>query len=403
MNDNIKEMENSNIKKRAKKLRRKYNKLVFIIGLTAVICIVSTYAWFIGINVVSVQPIELSIKVSEGLLISTTAKDSASFTNTIDLDLENLVGTKLTNYTTNKNAVPGENGLKPISSVGKMDTTNSVLELYSKTSMTSTDGGYRIRANKIDNATTEGAGYLAFDLFFKNASGNTYRSDYDRSEDEGIYLNTSSSVTMSSSGTGGDGMENAVRVAFMQIGRVDHKTGYGNVAQGITCTSSDTVTGLCNVGADDTHPLGRGATFNIWEPNDTVHTADAVSHFSTICKKRGATGDYTGEVCDAFTTSQYVTTYALNNAIASSENVDVYDGLNGYTQSKFTAMEYYTDTNKNADADTKTEFFYLAPNSITKVRVYLYLEGQDVDNYDLTSYGKTLKIQFSFSKNKISE
>ena len=43
----------------------------------------------------------------------------------------------------------------------------------------------------------------------------------------------------------------------------------------------------------------------------------------------------------------------------------------------------YTDTNKNADADVKTEFFYLAPNSITKVRVYLYLEGQDVDNYDL--------------------
>ena len=61
MNDNIKEMENSNIKKRAKKLRRKYNKLVFIIGLTAVICIVSTYAWFIGINVVKVEPIELSI------------------------------------------------------------------------------------------------------------------------------------------------------------------------------------------------------------------------------------------------------------------------------------------------------------------------------------------------------
>ena len=98
-----------------------------------------------------------------------------------------------------------------------------------------------------------------------------------------------------------------------------------------------------------------------------------------------------------------MTTYSLNSAIASSENVDIYDGLNGYTQSKFTAMEYYTDTNKNADADVKTEFFYLAPNSITKVRVYLYLEGQDVDNYDLTSYGKTMKIQFAFSKNKVAE
>lgn len=403
MNDNIKEMENSNIKKRAKKLRRKYNKLVFIIGLTAVICIVSTYAWFIGINVVKVEPIELSIKVSEGLLISTTAKDAASFTNTIDLDLDNLVGTKLTDYTTNTNAVPGEKGLKPISSIGRMDTTNSVLELYSKTSMTSTDGGYRIRANKIDNSTTEGSGYLAFDLFFKNASGNTYRADYDRNEDEGIYLSTSSSITMSSSGEGGDGMENAVRVAFMQIGRVDHKTGYGAVAQGITCADGNGVTGLCNVGADATHTMGRGATYNIWEPNDAVHTQNAIDHFNTICKKRSATGDYTTDSCDSFTSSQYMTTYALNSAIASSENVDIYDELNGYTQSKFTAMEYYTDTNKNADADVKTEFFYLAPNSITKVRVYLYLEGQDVDNYDLTSYGKTMKIQFAFSKNKVAE
>ena len=30
-------------------------------------------------------------------------------------------------------------------------------------------------------------------------------------------------------------------------------------------------------------------------------------------------------------------------------------------------------------------FMTLAPNSITKIRVYVYLEGQDVDNYDLVT------------------
>ena len=128
-----------------------------------------------------------------------------------------------------------------------------------------------------------------------------------------------------------------------------------------------------------------------------------LQYAEVICKKRSSTGEYTTDSCDSFTTSQYMTTYALNSAIASSENVDIYDELNGYTQSKFTAMEYYTDTNKNADADVKTEFFYLAPNSITKVRVYIYIEGQDVDNYDLGSMGKKIYVNFGLSKNKFAE
>ena len=32
---------------------------------------------------------------------------------------------------------------------------------------------------------------------------------------------------------------------------------------------------------------------------------------------------------------------------------------------------------------THLEIFYLTPNSVTKIRVYIYIEGQDVDNYDI--------------------
>ena len=42
----------------------------------------------------------------------------------------------------------------------------------------------------------------------------------------------------------------------------------------------------------------------------------------------------------------------------------------------------------------------LAPNSITKVRVYVYLEGQDVDNYDFASLGKKISINFGFTKER---
>ena len=61
-------------------------------------------------------------------------------------------------------------------------------------------------------------------------------------------------------------------------------------------------------------------------------------------------------------------------------------------------FDYFTDTDKN-EADKK-ELFFISPNSITKLRVYVYLEGQDIDNYDLGVYGKQIKINFGFTKDK---
>ena len=44
-----------------------------------------------------------------------------------------------------------------------------------------------------------------------------------------------------------------------------------------------------------------------------------------------------------------------------------------------------------------------APNSITKVRIYVYIEGQDVDNYDFASIGKKIAVQFGFTKERYTE
>jgi len=48
----------------------------------------------------------------------------------------------------------------------------------------------------------------------------------------------------------------------------------------------------------------------------------------------------------------------------------------------------------------RPQFFSLAPNSITKVRVYVYIEGQDVDNYDFASLGKAITVSFGFTKER---
>ena len=45
----------------------------------------------------------------------------------------------------------------------------------------------------------------------------------------------------------------------------------------------------------------------------------------------------------------------------------------------------------------------LAPNSITKVRVYVFIEGQDIDNYDFASLGQKISIKFGFTKERYNE
>ena len=61
---------------------------------------------------------------------------------------------------------------------------------------------------------------------------------------------------------------------------------------------------------------------------------------------------------------------------------------------------YFTDTMKNLESTERPTFITLAPNSITKVRVYIYLEGQDVDNYDFASLGKKISVAFGFTKER---
>ena len=57
---------------------------------------------------------------------------------------------------------------------------------------------------------------------------------------------------------------------------------------------------------------------------------------------------------------------------------------------------------KIQEGTTRPSFMTLAPNSITKVRVYIYIEGQDIDNYDLASVGKKIAVKFGFTKQRLT-
>lgn len=414
--------------KRDNRRNRKVRNLIVVCALCAILLTVSTYAWFIGMKTVNVSSFDVEIATTEGLYLS---MDGTTWS--YNLDARNA-----TAYEGNTNQwLGGEGeGLIPVSTVGDMDSTVSRMKLYEKKSLTTTTGGYRLLTSRVHNydvvegGYAQGKGYVVFDLFIKNVSGAEYYDENQPLNEEAIYLTTNSEVKVATEGgKAGTGIENSVRVAFTQIGRVVGTTTTAGDITGITCADAEEeghaqVTGIC-----------RNA--QIWEPNDTNHVQNAINWYDTSCRTRVAdegegpndltdSSVFTTTHCQA-TTDGVVTdgvakkTYAISRIINIEDKVDVYDGpqYNTYEtntvdyatysaaankeQYKLVDFPYFTDTMKDKTGMDRPTFMTLAPNSITKVRVYVYIEGQDIDNYDFSSLGKKISINFGFTKERFTE
>ena len=415
--------------KRKANRNKKVKKLIVVCSLSAIILIVSTYTWFIGMQTVKVDSFDVEIATAKGLYVS--------------MDGENWsyeLAPKTTEAYENNTNTWAPDGLIPVSTIGDMDSTVSRLIMYEKASLTTTFGGYRLLSSRVNNYNTDaktgkleqGDGYVAFDLFIKNLSGDAYYEENNPLNEEAIYLADSSAVTVSTSGEANSGIENSVRVAFTQIGRVIATEEDVDVITGITCSDDDEngVTGICKTG-------------QIWEPNDTKHEQNALNWYNESCLKR--TGDDLTKTdsyaiakegvdpiaCKTLSTTTAYPTYAISRPIGVTDYVDVYDGTeyNYYDKNtntlaalqtaikdkegealttaknsfKLVSYPYFTDTDKVKNGNQRPTFMTLAPNSITKVRVYIYIEGQDIDNYDFASLGKKITVNFGFTKERYED
>ena len=382
-----------------KRLRRVKNLIVASTAM-AILLSISTYAWFIGTQTVNVSSFDIEIAVADSLALSL---NGTTWSSSLNISKETLDTVSYGGHTNNW----AGRGLIPMSSIGDLEDTASRLKLYEKASITSTPGGYRLLASRVDNYTgVEKDGYVVFDLFIKNLSGTQYIPDLNVLDEEAIYLTVDSEVNVAADGVPNTGIENSVRVAFAQIGRVIASTTDGPTVTGIKCIpEGGDVTGICR-------------TAQIWEPNDAKHNINALRWYNTSCLKRtgeqvNLSASYSG-ACNKLTDGIAYPTYAIGKPITSADNVDVYDGAAYNTYLKSTtegeepnnllvAYNYFTDAEKLIAGKTRPEFMTLAPNSITKVRVYIYIEGQDIDNFDFASVGKKISVNFGFTKSQLTE
>ncbi len=389
----------------SKRKKSKIFLLIIVIAVTAIVLIVETYAWFVGLSTVNTNSFNISVSTGGGLEISLDGENWKKDNQILNISSSSITATSGSGdhaYEGNTNKWAGNKGLIPVSSSGVLDTTTGRIKFYEKSSLSSTSGGYKLISSQVDNTSQEVDGYVAFDLFIRNGTDNVYSNDnYNVDAAENVYLKKTSSATVN--GNSNYGAANSIRVGFFLLAGMKANGADVSDIQGLSCST----TGTNKIKICPSNLSNQSSYWNIWEPNFNSHVSNATLYFNQSCKTRDASnGDYLSDSCTTLTTSSVFDTYAVYNSIDASDNVDIYDGLNGYN------VNTYSSTNTNGKLyktspyriDNNTSYTYnnqlfkLAGNSVTKVRVYIWLEGQDVDNYDIITNNSDVIINFGLTK-----
>ncbi len=330
-------------KKSNKKQRRLLLTLLLLLT-TGVFLGTASYAWFTANQRVTISPIDVNVSTSSGIQISADGNNWKSVL--INSDITGASST----YTAAVNQVPAT--LEPVSTAGEMDSSGKMKMFLGQVVSDEATGNFVLSAEQsVETNTTSGGKFIAFDIFLKNENNET------------LYLTKNSKVIFRNSDTG---IKNATRIAFITLGHT---------------TTSDTV---ANIRALND---GTSSTVKIWEPNYDVHTADGVANavspygITTLAEGSGnAWVPYSGvkaEFADTLGIKREQATQTLNSSYFTDMNPDI------KTVEDFDTSQALT-----------TEGGLVS--GVTKMRIYMWVEGQDVDCENNASGGEiSFYLQFS--------
>lgn len=241
-------------------------------------------------------------------------------------------------YTDHKNQLPAV--LQPVSTDGTVVAGYMNMFLGTVTNNEST-GAFELSSTKETEAAGTTGNFIAFDIFLK----------VDTQTD--VYLTSASGVKAKNTSVG---LENAARIAFVNEGHL----GNGNAVTSY-------------------QKLNGGTTSIIWEPNNNAHTNAAISHaFNTYGQTINATS----------VVPNYLGIKAQFSKIP----------VNDTTESNFATVTPTLST--GTVTPVPTDAFVTLEAGVTKFRVYMWVEGQDVDCENGAS-GSDIAFDLQFSIDKI--
>ena len=416
--------------------RKRLNALILLVAFTAILLIVSTYAWFSTQKNVTLSGLHGKVNVAEGLQVSL---DALNWANEIDLTDNAKAYFAQTNTQNNwtdetgtttagdisddmvsllnpwkdesgdawgrTNIIPNE--LLPVSTTAKQNEGIGLTDL----NMYRGENTEGIKLGTITNMTTDATGaekgFYAIDLFLQNSSseqaitGNT---------NDLLRLETNSAITLDTTSKESTGLQNTLRVAFAIF---DEDTDLADQTL-VSNTPSQRQILEATTGAER-----KITDVAIWEPNANgaqqgdspaitkyaAHVDYIVQNNNKVTFSKADQGTYSIPATNKFTAEMKLPTYALTSASTGTIN-NIYDWDTGATAAGLVKQNTVTTDNTgtiSAPVQLKsvkdgTTDFSIAPGKYIHMRMYVWLEGQDVDCINYASLGGGLTIDVGLSK-----
>ena len=335
----------SNKKTKTKRKNKRRLLLALLLLITAGVFLgTASFAWFTANQKVKISSIDVNVSTSSGITISADGSNWKSVLVNSDITEAS------TTYTAAVNQLPQQ--LEPVSTACNVDSNGRLEMFLGNVTANETTGDFILSASQSveTNSTTTGK-FIAFDIFLKNEN------------DETLYLTDQSKVTFLNSDTG---IKNATRIAFVILGHTTTSATIANIRALNTGTSSEVI---------------------LWEPNYDVHTADGVAN---------AVSPYGITTLSTGTGNAWVPYSGIKADIASSLNIKREQATQALNPTYFTSMDPDIKT-----VEDYTTYQTLIDNDgleagITKMRIYMWVEGQDVDCENNASGGEIrFDLQFS--------
>lgn len=334
--------------KRMEKRNTRLKYLIVLLLLTAIIFGSSTYAWFTANKSVKVGSIDINVQTVTGIQISTDGINWKAAVSKSD-----LLGASST-YSACLNQIPSS--MEPVSSALGLDGETGRLKMFfGRVTANETTGVYELTATQSveqGGANKESGYFVAFDIFLKTTA-----------DVEDFYISNRSGVRYSGSKTS-VGLENATRIAIVKEGNTTVDDSAANI-QGLKTTSASNV--------------------YLWEPNYLSHTAAGVANARTTYGIETTTNAASNEQLDYAGVAKAISTgVPLGECVAATEPNPETDSFLAVTPNYTTGTTY-----------SNFKIFPLSAG-VTKLRVYMWIEGQDVDCENNAS-GTDIKFDLEFS------
>ena len=331
------------------KLFTQRNVSIFVIFMIGVLLIFSSYAWFSTSLNVKIKEFNMIVSRNSGLSISF---DGINFDTAIEISRDSLINNLTKTYPNHVNQWAAV-GLTPVSSNGISNSNSYFFDIFASSGVRYKNKqkthGYINTIKVIDTKPRSFNYYIAFDIFFKNETGSPVADNLYFDEGTTAYMTSDSGDEM-------QGLVNSLRIGIVKVGTVPLGSDASTI-QNMQCNNN--------------------CKSIIFEPNSTAHTM--------LSRERAAKYDLDLRDGEQFPT------FAM---IKAGGPIYVEDNVSGSSK-----LDYnYFALQKTIKEDDFEEPLFTVPDGITKARVYLWIEGQDIDSLETDSTGADIYVDINFVK-----